>query len=165
MVSSYHPKPNKSKEGRARSFKKTSRDGSSPFGHYWLSSQPTPVSPKRAELQGWPDGIRITQPKLGLAEPGDLLPSGGPSRATQGFDSGELGTAPTLVLGSGSEQQARAASSVRPLDASCGSAMANCVSPKTVPENAAASHSRPKLPLTSDHATARQGGWLLTFSQ
>lgn len=42
----------------------------------------------------------------------------------RGRYSGEVGSAPTLVLGSGSEQQPRAASSVRPLDAGCGSAMA-----------------------------------------
>ena len=51
-------------------------------------------------------------------------PSRGPSYGLRGRDSGKVGSAPTLVLGSGSEQQPRAASSVRPLDTDCGSAMA-----------------------------------------
>lgn len=49
----------------------------------------------------------------------------------RGPGSEEAGSAPTLVLGSASEQQPRAASSVRPQDASCGSAMATLLYSQT----------------------------------
>lgn len=67
-------------------------------------------------------GFEPSQSRAWLS--GGCAPPGGPSCALRSRYSGEVDSAPTLVLGSGSEQQPRAASSVRPLDAGCSSAMA-----------------------------------------
>ena len=132
MVSCYRPKSSKLKQAGSQSFKQLEETDPLQIPHWTpLALFPAHSDPPKAGgaavVVGWGSNpeFEIIQPKRGLAEPEGLLPPGvpvAPRRA--GPDSGELGSAPTLVLGSGSEQQPRAASSVRPPDAGCGSAMA-----------------------------------------
>lgn len=108
--------------------------------------------------KGGRNGVRI-QSVLGLAEPGNLLPLCTPTGPCGDPNSGEGGSAPTLVLGSGSEQQPKAAWSVRPPHAGCGSAMAALLFHDGGPGRVAAAHTPPSpwAASPSDRVAPRRG--------